>query len=985
MKKFYVPLVAAMTATFLMLGTVLAFATVQTDQYLYNFGDTVQITGDEMAAGEAVSVDVNFPDSSPAQHHEVQADEAGNFSDSFYLAEGMPAGDYLVVATGQSSENVFTTTFDPGTVNFDIVNEVASPNPVTVGNQTTISGNLVQQGTTNPINVATIGGSVTVYNTVGCTGTVLSGATSVSTNKSGQFSTNYTPSASGPQYVKITFPDSQGVDGVDYKAKNSPRCFLLTVNPAPSNTPPTVSVIGVTDGASYEIGSVPTAMCHVVDAEDPPVVDFLATLSGTLTHGLGSQTASCSYTDGGGLTRSASATYSIVDTTPPTITFKSQLPDVGGGWNNSNVTVTWSCSDSGSGVVDGTVSVTVSAEGANLSATGTCTDHAGNTASDTRTGIKIDKTAPVVTVPDDKTVEATGSSGATVNFASEVSADDNIDGALIPTCAPTSGSTFPLGGTNVTCTATDLAGNTGSASFKITVQDKTAPVVTVPDDMTVEATGPSGAVVSFSASANDDVDGVLTPTCVAASGSTFGLGTTTVTCSATDKSNNTGSKTFKITVVDTTPPTISFVSRTLANGNGWNNGDVTVNWSCTDIVGVVSASVSVTVSTEGAGQTAQGTCKDTSGNEASDTQSGINIDLTAPTIANTGPTTSPNENGWYKADVVNEFEASDSLSGLSVDCLANFLANGSGKFIESMMTSGEGTAVHVISDSCTDVAGNSASGIDSANFNIDKTAPTISGAPDREPNANHWYKADVTVSFTCGDSLSTIASCSAPTTLGEGADQSVTGTAVDLAGNSASATVGGINIDKAAPTLSPSVSPNPVILGGTATVTSGASDALSGIDTESCGPLDTSSVGAKTVSCAATDKAGNSNTKSVEYQVNYTFAAFSSPVDNLPVMNIAKAGQAIPLKWRLTDANGNPVTNLTSVSVTVSSLSCAAGTTADNVEEYAAGASGLLNLGNGYYQFNWKTPASYASSCKTMKLSLGEGAVVHTALFQFKK
>lgn len=51
---------------------------------------------------------------------------------------------------------------------------------------------------------------------------------------------------------------------------------------------------------------------------------------------------------------------------------------------------------------------------------------------------------------------------------------------------------------------------------------------------------------------------------------------------------------------------------------------------------------------------------------------------------------------------------------------------------------------------------------------------------------------------------------------------------------------------------------------------------------------------------------------------------------------------------------------------------------------YAAGVSGLQNLGNGYYQFNWATPKSYANSCKTLHLALGDGAD-HTAQFKFTK
>jgi hypothetical protein len=151
-------------------------------------------------------------------------------------------------------------------------------------------------------------------------------------------------------------------------------------------------------------------------------------------------------------------------------------------------------------------------------------------------------------------------------------------------------------------------------------------------------------------------------------------------------------------------------------------------------------------------------------------------------------------------------------------------------------------------------------------------------------------------------------------------------------------------------------------------------------------PIDTASVGAKTFTVNAADTAGNTNTLTHNYSVGYAFSGFLAPVDNNGVLNIAKAGQTIALKWRITDANGNPVTNLTSVSVTAASLACSTGTTTDQIEEYATGASGLQNLGSGYYQWNWKSPTSYANSCKTLKLDLDEGAgFEHVALFQFKK
>jgi subtilisin family serine protease len=122
------------------------------------------------------------------------------------------------------------------------------------------------------------------------------------------------------------------------------------------------------------------------------------------------------------------------------------------------------------------------------------------------------------------------------------------------------------------------------------------------------------------------------------------------------------------------------------------------------------------------------------------------------------------------------------------------------------------------------------------------------------------------------------------------------------------------------------------------------------------------------------------------FHTTYSFSGFSSPVDALPTLNAANSGQAIPLKFRVTDVYGNPVSTLVNVGVTVDNLICPLGTTTDQIDEYAAGNSGFQNLGNGYYQFNWKTPKTYAKSCKTLKLDLGEGAgMERTAAFQFTK
>jgi streptogramin lyase len=94
-----------------------------------------------------------------------------------------------------------------------------------------------------------------------------------------------------------------------------------------------------------------------------------------------------------------------------------------------------------------------------------------------------------------------------------------------------------------------FADDTGKIGrMEIAANDTTAPVISVPEPITVNATSPSGAVVTYSISATDPDDAVASLSCVPASGSTFPIGTTTVTCTASDTHGNTSSATFTIHV-----------------------------------------------------------------------------------------------------------------------------------------------------------------------------------------------------------------------------------------------------------------------------------------------------------------------------------------------------------------------------------------------------------------------------------------------------
>src|SRR5205823_1600354 len=121
---------------------------------------------------------------------------------------------------------------------------------------------------------------------------------------------------------------------------------------------------------------------------------------------------------------------------------------------------------------------------------------------------------------------------------------------------------------------------------------------------------------------------------------------------------------------------------------------------------------------------------------------------------------------------------------------------------------------------------------------IDRTPPTLSGAPTSSPNAAGWYKSNVTIRWSCGDGLSGIAgdgSCPADSTISsEGIALTANASVSDKAGNTTTATSSpAVNLDKTAPVLNISGAASGasnVCLGAPSRPTFAPSDALSGLD-----------------------------------------------------------------------------------------------------------------------------------------------------------
>ena len=129
-----------------------------------------------------------------------------------------------------------------------------------------------------------------------------------------------------------------------------------------------------------------------------------------------------------------------------------------------------------------------------------------------------------------------------------------------------------------------------------------------------------------------------------------------------DEAGNVSTDTVTGIDIDNTAPAITRTGRTPANAAGWNREPVTVTWSCSDALSGPESTVdSVTVSTEGAGQSAIGRCADLAGNSASDTVGEINIDTTPPVVSWTG--------GAQVYDLLETVEltctATDALSGIA--------------------------------------------------------------------------------------------------------------------------------------------------------------------------------------------------------------------------------------------------------------------------------------------------------------------------------
>jgi len=116
--------------------------------------------------------------------------------------------------------------------------------------------------------------------------------------------------------------------------------------------------------------------------------------------------------------------------------------------------------------------------------------------------------------------------------------------------------------------------------------------------------------------------------------------------------------------IDKTPPVAAATLSPAPNASGWNNGTVTVSFTSTDsLSGIDFCSAPITLTSDGSGQIATGTCTDKAGNVSVPVTAKVNVDKTPPVAAAT-LSPAPDASGWNNGTVTVSFTGTDSLSGI---------------------------------------------------------------------------------------------------------------------------------------------------------------------------------------------------------------------------------------------------------------------------------------------------------------------------------
>jgi hypothetical protein len=415
------------------------------------------------------------------------------------------------------------------------------------------------------------------------------------------------------------------------------------------------------------------------------------------------------------------------DDTSPTVTgaTPARAADRNGWWNHA-VDWTFAGSDATSGLASCDTVTYTGPDSATGDVAGTCSDNAGN-AGTGHEALKYDDTAPNVTSATPlRAADRNGWWNHAIDF---VFAGNDATSGLASCDAPTY--TGPDSATaDVAGDCRDNAGNaaTGHQTIKF---DDTAPNVTA---ATPERAADSGGwwnhAVKFTFTATDPASGVASCDAPTYSGPDNAAADLAGNCR--DVAGNVAGLHVAVKY-DSTPPTITTVSTDRpADSQGWWNHPVSVAFAATDATSGVGACDTITYSgPDAATKDVAGSCSDKAGN-SSNSKMAIKYDATPPTITSILPERAPDYNGWWNHPLRIAYAGTDSLSGLA--------------YCDTVVYSGSETPTTDVPGTCTDRAGNAATGRVSIKY--DDQPPVLAALPAEvgsDEAVIHWSQSPDTV------------------------------------------------------------------------------------------------------------------------------------------------------------------------------------------------------------------------------------------------
>jgi uncharacterized repeat protein (TIGR01451 family) len=640
--------------------------------------------------------------------------------------------------------------------------------------------------------------------------------------------------------------------------------------------------------------------------------------------------------------------------------------------------------------------------------------------------------APTITcpLPDLTGAASAGALEATISASSPAATGNNVSVTGTRSDNRELNDTYPVGTTFISWVATEHfggePGRTAQCTQKVIVTSPDAPTIVCPGDKTFTASDCTGKTLTSGDIGTPATTGVGVTVAGRRSDTldlyaeAYPVGITFITWTATDSFDRVVSCIQKISVGgagDTTPPTlhvpagISMPTSSCSVLLDDELGVATAEDSCSSAVTISRTGIPLVACPIPGDPTRQCesfffptgttvityTATDGSGNVATGTQvitltesPAIPPTVTAPADLNltTGP--GATSCGTFVGDAtLGSAVANDNCPGVTV--------------VRTGVPAGNIFPVGntIVTYTATDRSGNTAADTQTVTV-ADNTVPTIS-AP---ANVTLYTGAGATTcSVTVADLNATLGTATANdncpgVTWARGGSNvfplgntTVTYTATDAAGNTATANQTVTVIDNTPPVVTPPANITVQLpLNSTATSMvvnypnpATATDNCAGVITFVYSPASGSifPVGPTTVTVTATDAHNNSATATFTVTVLYNFTGFFAPVDNLPYFNEMKAGQAVPVKFSLSGNKGLSI--FASGSPNSTQISCTSGDPVATVEEtVTAGSSSLsYDTSTDRYNYVWKTESAWKNTCRLLNVVLNDGST-HTAKFKFK-